>query len=67
MNTYLGQIEKGKNNKVEVYATKEGFKLIFNYNGNVSECDLLDSDHIARELKHLGYYQSFIDVILSML
>lgn len=72
-NTYLGQIEKGKDNKVMVYATKEGFKLVFTsfYNNRTecdrSECDLLDSDHVSRELEHLGYSQSFIDVVLSML
>jgi hypothetical protein len=66
MNTYLGQIEKGKD-KVMVYGTEEGFKLIFNSNGNIIQCDLFDSDHISRELEHIGYSQSFIDVILTML
>jgi hypothetical protein len=66
MNTYLGQIEKG-NDKVMVYATKEGFKLIFNSNGNISQCDLFDADHIARELEDNGYSISFINIILSML
>jgi hypothetical protein len=66
MSTYLGQIEKG-NDKVMVYGTKEGFKLIFNSNGNIIQCDLFDSDHVARELEHLGYSESFINVILSML
>ena len=72
-NTYLGQIEKGRNNKVAVYGTKEGFKLVFTsfYNNrtecNRKECNLLDADHVARELEYLGYSQSFIDVVLSML
>jgi hypothetical protein len=66
MNTYLGQIEKG-NDRLSVYGTQEGFKLIFNSNGNISQCDLFDSDHVARELEHLGYSQPYIDVILSML
>ena len=72
-NTYLGQIEKGRDNKVAVYGTKEGFKLVFTffYNDRTEcdrkECNLLDGDHVARELEHLGYSQSFIDVILSML
>ena len=72
-NTYLGQIEKGKDNKVAVYGTKKGFKLVFtSFSNNRTECDrkecdLLDGDHVARELEHLGYSQSFIDVILSML
>lgn len=62
----LGKIEMGKD-KVVVYATEEGFKLIFTSNVKRTECDLLDSDHVARELKHLGYSNSFIDVVLSML
>jgi len=63
----LGKIENGKD-KVVVYATEEGFKLTFTSNGVRKECDdLLDSDHVARELKHLGYSESFIDVVLSML
>jgi len=66
METYLGQIEKG-NDRLSVYGTQEGFKLIFNFNGKKSECDLLDGDHVARELKYLGYSDSYIDVILSML
>ena len=67
-NTYLGQIEKGKD-KVIVFGTKEGFKLVFNPNDKTKrkECNLLDGDHIARELEHLGYSQSFIDVVLTML
>lgn len=72
-NTYLGQIEKGRDNKVVVYGTKEGFKLVFtSFSNNRTECDrkecnLLDGDHVARELEHLGYSNSFIDVVLSML
>ena len=63
---YLGQIEKG-DDRLSVYGTQEGFKLIFNSNDKKSECDLLDGDHVARELQHLGYPESYIDVILSML
>jgi hypothetical protein len=66
MNTYLGQIEI-MHGKVMAYATKEGFKLIFNSNGNIIQCDLLDSEHVARELEHRGYSKSFIDVVLTML
>jgi hypothetical protein len=62
----LGKIENGRD-KVVVFATEEGFKLVFTSNGIRKECDLLDSDHVARELKHLGYSNSFIDVVLSML
>ena len=65
-NTYLGQIEKGKD-KVVVCGTKEGFSLTFISNDKRSVCELLDSDHVARELEHLGYSQSFINVVLSML
>ena len=62
----LGKIENGKD-KVVVFATEEGFKLVFTSNGIRKECDLLDSDHVARELEYLGYSESYIDVILSML
>jgi hypothetical protein len=62
----LGKIENGKD-KVVVFATEEGFKLTFTSNGIRKECDLLDSDHVARELEYLGYSESYIDVILSML
>jgi len=67
MNTYLGQIEKGLS-KVMVYYNDNGYLLTFYSNGNkLAYCELLDSDHTARELEHRGYSQSFIDVILSML
>ena len=46
-----------------------GFKLVFNPNDKTKrkECNLLDGDHVARELEHLGYSQSFINVVLTML
>jgi len=67
MNTYLGQIENGKH-KVMVYSNDNGYVLTFHTNGNqLSYLELFDDDHIIRELRHLGYLQSFIDVVLSML
>lgn len=65
-NTYLGQIEKGQD-KVIVFGTKEGFLLTITSNDKRSVCNLLDGDHIARELEYRGYSQSFIDVVLTML
>jgi hypothetical protein len=62
----LGKIQNGRD-EVVVFATEEGFKLTFTSKFKRSECDLLDSDHVARELEYLGYSKSFIDVILSML
>jgi hypothetical protein len=67
MKSYLGQIEQGLS-KVMVYSNDYGYVLTFHSNGNeVSYCELLDADHIARELEHNNYTNSFIDVILSML
>jgi|688.fasta_scaffold833063_1 hypothetical protein len=67
MNTYLGQIEQGLS-KVMVYYNDYGYVLTFHSNGNqMSYCELLDADHVARELEHNNYSESFIDVILSML
>jgi hypothetical protein len=67
MNTYLGQIEKGID-KVMVYYNDYGYVLTFHSNGNkMSYCELLDSDHVARELEYNGYSISFINIILSML
>jgi hypothetical protein len=67
MNNYLGQIEKGMS-KVMVYYNDNGYVLVFYSNQNkMSYCELLDSDHVARELKHNNYSESFINVILSML
>ena len=64
---HLGKIEIGKD-KVVVLANSKGFVLCFySNNERLSRCELLDSDHVARELEHLGYSESFIDVILSML
>ena len=62
----LGKIQNGRD-EVVVYATEEGFKLVFTTKFKRTECDLFDSDHVARELEHLGYSKSYIDVILSML
>jgi len=65
-NKYLGQIEIG-NEKVIVYANDKGYLLTIYSNDKRVDCQLLDTEHTARELEHRGYSQSFIDVILSML
>jgi len=65
--THLGKIEIGKD-KVVVLANSKGFVLCFySNNERLARCELLDSDHVARELQHRGFTESFIDVILSML
>jgi hypothetical protein len=65
--THLGKIEIGKD-KVVVLANSKGFVLCFySNNERLSRCELLDADHVARELEYLGYSKSFIDVVLSML
>jgi len=65
--TYLGQIEKGLH-KVMVYYNDNGFVLDFYTNDRVvAECELLDDDHVWRELKARGFNKSFRNVILSML
>ena len=64
---YLGQIEC-KLSKVMVYATKEGYSLsIYRKEYLIHECNLLDDDHVYRELQSMGYKKSYIKVILSML
>ena len=64
---YLGQIEF-KLNKIMVYATKEGYSLsIYRKEYLIHECNLLDDDHVWRELRAIGYKKSYIKVILSML
>ena len=74
---YLGQIEIG-NKKVKAHSfvnpnAKEhemysGFILeFFEDDSLTASCELLDDDHVSRELTHLGYNESFINVILSML
>ena len=70
MSNYIAQLGKIQNGRDEVvvFATEEGFKLIITTKFKRTECDdLFDSDHVARELEHRGYSQSFIDVVLSML
>ena len=65
--TYLGNIEQGITN-LKVYANDYGYKLYFYSNGNLmTECELLDSDHVWRELKARGYKKSIRKVVLSML
>lgn len=64
---YLGNIEKGITN-LKVYANDYGYKLYIYSNGNLmTECELLDSDHVWRELKARGYKKSIRKVVLSML
>ena len=65
--TYLGQIEQGIT-KVMVYYIDSGYFLEFYTNDRVmAECELLDDDHVWRELKMRGFKKSFRKVILSML
>ena len=65
--TYLGQIEQGIT-KVMVYYIDSGYLIEFYTNDNLqAECDLLDDDHVWRELKARGFKKSFRKVILSML
>jgi len=67
METYLGQIEKG-NDRLSVYGTQEGYTLkIFKNNEFLFEWELFDSEHVERELRHRGFIESYIDVIVSML
>jgi hypothetical protein len=65
--TYLGQIEKGLQ-CVKVFYNEKGFVLKFYFNDRIqAECELLDDDHVWRELKARGFKKSFRKVILSML
>jgi hypothetical protein len=65
--TYLGQIEKGLQ-RVKVFYNEKGFVLDFYFNDRLTdECELLDDDHVWRELKARAYGKSFRKVILSML
>jgi len=65
--TYLGQIEKGLQ-RVKVFYNEKGFVLEFYFNDRIqAECELLDSDHVWRELEARGFKKSFRKVILSML
>lgn len=64
---YLGNIEQGITN-LKVYANDYGYKLYIYSNGNLmAECELLDSDHVWRELEARGYKKSIRKVVLSML
>ena len=64
---YLGQIEKGID-KVMVYYNDNGYEIDFFRNDRLTDnCQLLDDDHVWRELEHRGYKKSFRKVILSML
>lgn len=64
---YLGNIEKGITN-LKVYAIDYGYKIYIYSNGNLmAECELLDSDHVWRELRARGYKKSFCKVVLAML
>ena len=64
---YLGQIEKGLD-KVVVYYNEGGYEIDFFRNDRLmANCQLLDDDHVWRELKERGYKKSFRKVILSML
>ena len=66
-NIYLGQIEQGLS-KVMVYYNDNGYVLRIYSNDNLMhECELLDDDHVWRELRARGYKKSFCKVILSML
>ena len=64
---YLGNIEKGLTN-IKVYSTDYGYRIKFYANDierNVVDC--LDSDHVWRELREIGYKKSFCKVVLGML
>ena len=64
---YLGNIEKGLTN-IKVYGIEYGYRLKFYANDierNVADC--LDSDHVWRELREIGYKKSFCKVVLGML
>ena len=64
---YLGQIEKGLT-KVKVYYNPNGYVIDIYFNDRIqAECELLDDDHVWRELKERGFKKSFIKVIISML
>lgn len=64
---YLGNIEKGITN-LKVYANDYGYKIYIYSNGNLmTECELLDSDHVWRELRARGYKKSVCKVVLGML
>jgi hypothetical protein len=64
---YLGQVEKGIS-KVMVYYNPNGYVIdIFSNDNLMVSCELLDSDHVWRELKEMGFKKSFRKVILSML
>jgi hypothetical protein len=64
---YLGQVEKGIS-KVMVYYNPNGYVIdIFSNDNLMVSCELLDSDHVWRELKARGFKKSFRKVILSML
>ena len=64
---YLGQIEQGLH-KVAIYYNDNGYVLRIYSNDNLmQECELLDDDHVWRELRSRGYKKSFCKVILSML
>jgi hypothetical protein len=65
--TYLGQIEQGLT-KVMVYYNDKGYVIDIYFNDRIqAECELLDDDHVWRELKARGFKKSFRKVILSML
>jgi hypothetical protein len=64
---YLGQVEKGIT-KVMVYYNPNGYVIdIFSNDNLMVSCELLDSDHVWRELKARGFKKSYRKVILSML
>ena len=64
---YLGQIEQGLT-KVKVYYNPNGYVIGIYFNDRIqAECELLDDDHVWRELRARGYKKSFCKVILSML
>lgn len=65
--TYLGLIEQGLS-QVMVYYNDNGFVIEIYFNDRMTdECELLDSDHVWRELRERGYKKSFCKVIISML
>ena len=64
---YLGQVEKGIT-RVMVYYNPNGYVIdIFSNDNLMVSCELLDSDHVWRELKARGFKKSYRKVILSML
>ena len=67
MRTYLGQIESHID-RVMVYYNDDGYEIdFFSKNKLIASCQLLDDDHVWRELKARGYKKFYRRVIINML